>query len=461
MTSVIVLAAAGIASMFVGVFNIKRLALPLVLLACLAALGIIMFHYNGGYESLMNNMLAFDAFSYGFSVIMILITMGILVISNFYYRNNVEHLSDIYALFIFSLIGGILLCSYNSLVMLFLGIEILSIPLYILAASNRKNLFSNEAGLKYFLMGSFASCFLLVGITFIYGTANSFDMNVIAQYVNANPGNLSPLFITGAVLILGSFIFKVSAVPFHFWAPDVYQGSPTVITAFMATVVKTAAFGGLIRFIGGTIFPETAIWSDVLNVIAILTLIVGNILALYQTNLKRLLAYSGIANAGYILVAVATLREETYGYVLYYLTAYGVGSMIAFTVYFIIKDQTGIDSISGLKGLFSKNKFLAAVLAFTMLSLAGIPPLAGFFGKYTIFVNAINANAIWLVIIAILTSLIGVYYYLRVMTTAMSAGDDIPKLDIHLSYKIVLTLGVIILLTLGVVPDLFNNLISK
>ena len=461
MTSVIVLAAAGIASMFVGVFNIKRLALPLVLLACLAALGIIMFHYNGGYESLMNNMLAFDAFSYGFSVVMILITMGILVISNFYYRNNVEHLSDIYALFIFSLIGGILLCSYNSLVMLFLGIEILSIPLYILAASNRKNLFSNEAGLKYFLMGSFASCFLLLGITFIYGTANSFDMNVIAQYVNANPGNLSPLFITGAVLILGSFIFKVSAVPFHFWAPDVYQGSPTVITAFMATVVKTAAFGGLIRFISGTIFPETAIWSDVLNVIAILTLIVGNILALYQTNLKRLLAYSGIANAGYILVAVATLREETFGYVLYYLTAYGVGSMIAFTIYFIVKDQTGIDSIAGLKGINSKNKFLAAVLAFTMLSLAGIPPLAGFFGKYAIFVNAINANAIWLVIIAILTSLIGVYYYLRVMTTAMSAGDDIPKLDIHLSYKIVLTLGVIILLTLGVVPDLFNNLISK
>ena len=209
MTSVIVLAAAGIASMFVGVFNIKRLALPLVLLACLAALGIIMFHYNGGYESLMNNMLAFDAFSYGFSVVMILITMGILVISNFYYRNNVEHLSDIYALFIFSLIGGILLCSYNSLVMLFLGIEILSIPLYILAASNRKNLFSNEAGLKYFLMGSFASCFLLLGITFIYGTANSFDMNVIAQYVNANPGNLSPLLNTGTVLILGSFIFKV------------------------------------------------------------------------------------------------------------------------------------------------------------------------------------------------------------------------------------------------------------
>lgn len=461
MTSVIVLAAAGIASMFVGVFNIKRLALPLVLLACLAALGIIIMHYNGGYENLMHNMLAFDAYSYGFSVIMILLTMGILVISNFYYRNNIEHLSDIYALFIFSLIGGILLCAYNSLVMLFLGIEILSIPLYILAASNRRNLFSNEAGLKYFLMGSFASCFLLLGITFIYGTAQTFDLQEIAAYVNANPGNLSPLFVTGCVLILGAFIFKISAVPFHFWAPDVYQGSPTVVTAFMATVVKTAAFGGLIRFINGTIFPETAIWTDILTVVAILTLIGGNILALYQTNLKRLLAYSGIANAGYILVAVATLNENAYTYILYYLAAYGVGSMLAFTVYFIVKDQTGVDTIAGLRGLFAKNKFLATVLAIAMLSLAGIPPLAGFFGKYAIFVNAIGANEIKLVIVAILTSLIGVYYYLRVMSTAMSAGDEIPELDIHLSYKIVLTIGVIILLALGVMPDLMVNVISK
>jgi len=461
MTSIIVLAAAGIASMFVGVFNIKRVALPLVLLACLAALGIVLFHYNGGYETLLHNMLVFDGFSYGFNVIMILITMGILVISNFYFRNNIEHLSDIYALFLFSLIGGILLCSYNSLIMLFMGIEILSIPLYILAASNRKNLFSNEAGLKYFLMGSFASCFLLLGITFIYGTAQSFEMPVIAEYVNANQGNLPPMFVAGCVMILGAFLFKVSAVPFHFWAPDVYQGSPTVITAFMATVVKTAAFGGLMRFINGTIFPETAIWQDLMGLIAIITLIGGNIMALYQTNLKRLLAYSGIANAGYVLVAVATMNDATYAYVLYYLAAYGVGSMIAFTIYFIIKDQTGIDTIAGLRGLFVKNKFLAGVLAFAMLSLAGIPPLAGFFGKYAIFVNAINVNEIWLVVVAILTSLLGVYYYLRVMSTAMLSGAEIPKLDIHFSYKIVLVAGVILLLLLGVMPDLFVDLITK
>lgn len=460
MTSVIVLAAAGIASMFVGVFNIKRLALPMVLLACLAALGIIMFHYNGGYEALMHNMLAFDMFSYGFSVIMILLTMGILVISNFYYRNNIEHLSDIYALFIFSLIGGILLCSFNSLVMLFLGIEILSIPLYILAASNRKNLFSNEAGLKYFLMGSFASCFLLLGITFIYGTAQSFDMQIIAEYVTVNQANLSPMFIAGCVMILGAFLFKVSAIPFHFWAPDVYQGSPTVITAFMATVVKTAAIGGLMRFIGGAIFVETDIWQNLLSIIAIITLIGGNLLALYQTNLKRLLAYSGIANAGYLLVAIATMHEGTYAYVLYYLAAYGVGSLIAFTVYFIVKDQTGIDSISGLKGLFAKNKFLGVVLAFAMLSLAGIPPMAGFFGKYSIFVNAINENQIRLVIVAILTSLIGVFYYLRVMSNAITKGDDIPALDIHTSYKIVLGIGVVLLLLLGIFPDLFMQVIS-
>ncbi|MFI5172706.1 MAG: NADH-quinone oxidoreductase subunit N, partial [Chitinophagales bacterium] len=394
MNSIIVLAAAGIASMFVGVFKVKRLGLPLVILSCIAALCILLFNYNGDYSDLMNNMLLFDGFSFGFSVIMILLTMGVLVISKYYYRENIEHLSDIYALFIFSLIGGILLVSFQSLVMLFLGIEILSIPLYILAASNRRNLFSNEAGLKYFLMGSFASCFLLLGITLIYGTAGSFDLNIISEYVAANATALPALFITGCILIIGAFAFKISAVPFHFWAPDVYQGSPTVITAFMATVVKTAAFGALMRFIGQTILLQTDIWEQIIIVLAILTLITGNITALYQTNLKRLLAYSGVANAGYVLVAVATMGANTTDYVLYYLTSYSIATILAFTIYSFIKEHTGIDSIEGLKGLFPKNKLITLTLAIAMLSLAGIPPLAGFFGKYAVFANAIDAGNI-------------------------------------------------------------------
>lgn len=460
MTSVIILAASGIASMFIGVFKLKRLALPLLILACIAALTIIFLKLNGGFDNLIGNMLKFDAYSYGFSIVMILLTMGVLIISNYYFRENMEHLGDIYSLFIFSLIGGILLVSFQSLVLLFLSIEILSIPLYILAASNRKNLFSNEAGLKYFLMGSFASCFLLLGITFIYGTVHSFEMQEISNFIVKSNGNLPALFVTGGILILGAFIFKISAVPFHFWAPDVYEGSPSVITAFMATVVKTAAFGGLIRFILMSGLVQLDNWQDMMSVIAVLTLIVGNVIALYQTNFKRLLAYSGIANAGYVLVAVATLHDSTVAYVLYYLASYGVASILAFTIYSIIKDHTGINTIEGLKGLFAKNKMLAVTLAFAMLSLAGIPPLAGFFGKYAVFANAIQGDHIWLVVVAVLTSLVGVYYYFRVMANAFNNSVEMPQVPIHFSYKVVLTLGVIILLVLGLMPDLLNDLIA-
>jgi NADH-quinone oxidoreductase subunit N len=459
MTSVIILASAGIASMFAGIFRAKNLALPLVLMSCIAALALIMFRYNGGYESLMNNMLLFDTLSHGFSIIMILLAMGVLAISRYYYRENIDHLSDIYALFLFSLIGGILSVSYQNLVMLFIGIEALSIPLYILAGSNRRNLFSNEAGLKYFLMGSFATCFLLLGITFIYGTAYSFDMTQIAEYVQSQPDGLPPMFVIGCVLILGAFIFKISAVPFHFWAPDVYQGAPTVITAFMATVVKVAAFGALLRFLEQTLMTQSGIWQDMITIVAILTLIVGNVLALYQQNFKRMLAYSGIANAGYVLVAICATNALTSEYILYYLAAYGIASLIAFAVYTIVKEQTGVDSIDGLKGLFAHNKFLGITLAISMLSLSGIPPMAGFFGKYAVFSNAIDGGVIWPVIIAVLTSLVGVYYYLRVMAISFTAGE-MPKVKLGAGYTVVLLVAAAILLLLGILPDLFTSLIA-
>lgn len=457
MTSVIILAAAGLASMFTGIFNARKLALPMVLLACLGALALVVFRLNGGYDEVLNNMLLFDNFSHGFNIVLIILSMGVLAMSHYYYKSNTEHLTDIYALILFSLVGAVLSASYQNLVMLFIGIEILSIPLYVLAGSNRRNLFSNEAGLKYFLMGSFASAFLLLGITLIYGTAYSFDMTKIAEYVNSNAGNLPPLFVVGCVLILGAFIFKISAVPFHFWAPDVYQGSPTVITTFMATVVKTAAFAAMLRFMQQMIITEAEIWHNILSVVSIATLIVGNVLALYQQNLKRMLAYSGIANAGYVLIALAVANESTSGYILYYLAAYGIASIIAFSIYSVVKEQTQIDSIDGLKGLFTNNKLLTLALAVAMLSLAGIPPMAGFFGKYLVFANALSGGATWLVIVAVLTSLVGVYYYLRVMANAFSKGE-IPEIQMHFGFKLVIVICVLLLIALGAMPDLLSQL---
>ena len=221
MNAIIVLTVTGILSMYAGILDQKRFGLPIVALGCLLTSVIILGNYIGDYSALMNNMLLFDNFSLGFSAVMIIVSIGVLMMSKFYYSNEIEHLTDIYALFIFSLIGGIIMVSYQNLVMLFLGTEILSIPLYILASSNRRNLASNEAGLKYYLTGSFASCFLLLGITLIYGAVGSLDINIIAQYISLNNNTLSGLFITGSVLILGAFIFKISAVPFHFWGAQV------------------------------------------------------------------------------------------------------------------------------------------------------------------------------------------------------------------------------------------------
>ncbi len=458
MNSIIILAVSGIISMFTGIFKMRRLSLPILIVACIASLAVMLLKLNGGYDSLMNNMLVFDTFSHGFSTVMIVITIAVLIMSSHYYRGNIDHLGDIYALILFSLTGAVLVVSYQNLIMLFLGIEILSIPLYILAGSNRRNLFSNEAGLKYYLMGSFASCFLLLGITLIYGTTGSFDMQAIAAFVSASNGKLPMLFIIGCVLLMGAFLFKISAVPFHFWAPDVYQGAPTVITAFMATVVKTAAFGAFIRFISQTIILETGVWQQIVIIVAALTMIVGNSIALYQTNLKRLLGYSGIANAGYVLIAVASLQENSYQYVLYYMGGYSIATIIAFAVYSHIKEQTGTDTIEGLKGLYKQSPVMALALSVAMLSLAGIPPLAGFVGKYGVFANGVQAGHIWLVVIAIITSLTGVYYYMRVMVASIQSSASDQSISVSGAYKIMLIIGMLALLVMGVLPQLIFDI---
>ncbi|MBK9737352.1 MAG: NADH-quinone oxidoreductase subunit N [Saprospiraceae bacterium] len=461
MNAIIVLAVTGILSMYAGIFDQKRFGLPIAALGCLLASVIILGNYIGDYSALMNNMLLFDNFSLGFSAVMIIVSIGVLIMSKFYYSSEIEHLTDIYALFIFSLIGGIIMVSYQNLVMLFLGTEILSIPLYILASSNRRNLASNEAGLKYYLTGSFASCFLLLGITLIYGAVGSLDINIIAQYISLNNNTLSGLFITGSVLVLGAFIFKVSAVPFHFWAPDVYQGSPTILTVFLVTVVKIAAFGALIRFISFTIFSHIEIWQKLLYIISIITMIGGNGIAIYQHNLKRLLAYAGIANAGFLLMAVITPMQNTNAYILYYFAGYSVASIMGFSIYSVIKNQTGIDSIDGLKGLITNNKLLTISLTIVSLSMSGIPPLAGFFGKYLIFSNVIQSDEIFLFTIAILTSIIGAYNYFRVMTFAIQTSDvPIQKVYIDPLYRVLLIWGIILIVGIGILPDQIINFLN-
>jgi NADH-quinone oxidoreductase subunit N len=343
--------------------------------------------------------------------------------------------------------------------MLFIGIEIMSVSLYILAGIRKTNFASNEASLKYFLMGAFSTGFLLFGITLIYGATGSFDLNVINEYLIGNYKSVSPLFYPGLILMLIGLTFKVGAAPFHFWVPDVYEGSPTLIMAFMSTVAKTAGFAAFLRIFAGTFAPLHDFWLPPLMVIVCLTLFIGNVTALFQKSFKRMLAYSSISHAGYLLFSLVSITSSSANDVLFYAAAYTFANIIAFAALILIKQKTGADDFESFNGLAKRNPFLAFTLTVAMLSLAGIPLTAGFIGKYVMFLNAMDRYQIYLVAFAILNALVGFYYYFRVIAAMyFKEGADLV-LNIPYQYKIVLAFSVVITVFLGVYPSLILNLL--
>lgn len=468
----IILAVSGILAMMAGVHGRKSLGLPVVITACLLALAAIYVPWPGDYSEYLHQMLVFDQVSSSFSSIMVFLSIGIFVLSYYYYPAGIQHLSDIYALFVFSLSGAFLLVSFHHLVMLFLGAEIMSIPLYILAASNRRNLLSNEAGLKYYLMGSFATCFLLLGITLLYGACGTYDIMEIQKFVQ-NEGFDVPMFSAGMTLVFGALLFKLSAVPFHFWAPDVYEGSPTVLTAFVSTVVKIAVVGAIIRLIsivnlsaastGADIsqisFDHTP-WFWLLILASAASMIFGSIAALQQTELKRFLAYTGIFNAGFVLVPVLSGSSDHSRIILYYLVGYGIASILCFTIYAEIKKFTGENSMKSLQGLLHKNKAAGIAMILCLCSFTGIPPLAGFWGKFGILSAGLSSQLLPLVICAIITSLIGAFNYLSLVIRIVSpAQEQDTSYSIHPVFTAWILIGASLVLGLGLFPAFFQYLI--
>jgi NADH-quinone oxidoreductase subunit N len=384
----------------------------------------------------------------------------IFTLALYHYRNESDIVTDLYALFIFALTGGLLMTSFSNLVMLFLGIEILSIPLYVLAGSRRADLASNEAALKYFLMGAFATGFLLFGIALVYGASGTFDMAGIAAYAQ-NAKEIPDFFYIGIVLLIVALLFKVSAAPFHFWAPDVYQGSPVLVTTFMSTVVKIAAFAAFLRLFNYCFTPLSGYYEIILTAAAVATLLIGNITALYQQSVKRMLAYSGISHAGYLLIALVVMGASAQSVVFFYSAAYAAASLIAFAVLTaVMENKDGRESFECFKGLAKNNPLLALCMSVAMLSLAGIPPLAGFFGKYFLFATAIKDGYLWLVLVAIFNSLISLYYYLRVIVNMYSTSDeDTPAFTRNYTLIALLIILLAVNLTLGFYPDLLMGLL--
>jgi len=363
---------------------------------------------------LFGGMVLVDAYSLFFQALFVLIGVVAVLISWDYVRRIDLPRGEYYCLLLYATLGMMIMAMSGDLIVFFLGLELMSLSLYVLAGMRRTRFESTEAALKYFLLGAFASGFLLFGIAFLYGATGTTNLMLMSGGLVESPIESNAFLWLGSALLLVGLAFKVSIVPFHMWTPDAYEGAPTSVTAFMSAGAKAAGFAALVR-ISSELLPLLQIdYAEVLQVLAIATLVVGNVVAIVQNNLKRMLAYSSIAHAGYLLVGVIAAGESGYSAVLFYLVVYSILSLGAFGIVSILgREGDERTDVRSLAGMGRSNPLVAALFSLFLLGLAGIPPTAGFIGKLYLFRAAVEAGFVPLVIVALLASVVSVYYYLR------------------------------------------------
>ncbi len=387
-------------------------------------------------------------------VIIIGAVLSVLLSIDFIRAQRIEQ-GEFFVLMLASVAGMIIMATATDLIVVFLGLELLSLPLYILAAFQRENARSLEAGLKYFLLGAFSSAFFLYGIALVYGATGTTQLASLAKF--AQPGSaINQLLLIGYGLLLAGFAFKVALVPFHWWTPDVYEGAPTVVTGFMSVAVKAAAFGAFFRAFLVALPAPAVDWRMALAVIAILTMTLGNIAALLQSNIKRMLAYSSIAHAGYILIALVAAGQNGASSALFYLLAYTVTNLGAFGAVIALSDGARERvNLPDFGGAARGHPLVALAMTICLLSLAGFPPFAGFVGKFLIFGAAVENGWTWLAVVGVLNSLVSVYFYLRPVVQ-MYMSDTAPgwdKVRVAPLVGLALVLAVAGVVALGVMPS--------
>jgi NADH-quinone oxidoreductase subunit N len=452
MNSLIITAVSGIIMMFSGIMTkskstVRMIALVLQVMLVVSSMlelrGIVFFHFD------VHGMLAFDRFGLLFVVVANLCTLAFFMLSAKDMERVGNNYPDYFALIFFILCGVSLAASFKSLLILFLGIEIISIPLYILAGSEKRNLKSNEASLKYFLMGAFSTGLMLMGIALVYGATGSFyTANIQAS------NSSSVLLIAGMMMLLFSMSFKVSAAPFHFWTPDVYDGSPTVFTSFMATIVKAALFIGFMRLFDEAFGNLQAEWKILVAVIVAVTLFIGNITAVFQQSVKRMLAYSSIAQAGFMMMAVYALNtSDAREGLMLYAAAYSFATIGIFAVLVKMQDQ----SFTGFNGFAKQHPVIAGVLVIFLLSLAGIPLTAGFLSKFYMLRGSLAVGSAWLTIFAVLMAAISVYYYFRLIEAMYFKEGPAVSAEFSPGFRITLIGLAVITIVLGLFPGLLTS----
>jgi NADH-quinone oxidoreductase subunit N len=438
--------------------------------ALLAALGLVLclglsITQGGQAAAGFNRMVIYDGFSFFLNILFLSSGLvGIALAFDYIKRLDIER-GEYYVLLLFSISGMMLMAQANDLIVVFLALELLSIPLYVLAGFARPRLESEEASLKYFLMGAFAGGFVVFGVALVFGATGTTNLSEIFNAINKNLANL-PLLTVGAALILVGLGFKVAAVPFHMWTPDVYQGAPSAVSAFMSVGAKAGGFAALLRiFISA--FPSLSTdLTMILWTISALTMFLGNVVAIAQSNIKRLLAYSSIAHAGYILMALVpygntAVSADTVSAALFYLVAYALTSFGAWAVVIAVEKVEGQGlALDDYAGLARKYPLLAASMAVFMLSFTGIPPTLGFMGKFYLFRTVIQGGYLGLALIGVFTSLISAYYYLRVIVIMyMREGEPVARKEFWVQFTAAATAVLVIALSLAAGPLL--NLASK
>jgi NADH-quinone oxidoreductase subunit N len=457
MLSILILSVSGVVNLFLGFGKAKGQLQPIAILFFLA--GLVGLVWGQGIEVLPANfttgMLSFSHLSVGFSAVVILSAIMVCFLATEFLKRPIAQPAEYFSIMLFSAVGALMMISYEHLIMLFLGLETLSIGMYVLAGSEKRSERSNEAALKYFLMGAFATGFLLFGFALIYGATGSFTLEGIRHYVDQTGTDGSPMLYIGLLLVLVGLLFKISAVPFHFWAADVYEGTPTLFTAFMSTVVKTAGFAAIYKILGASFANLQPWWSVLILVVAALSLIIGNLTACVQTSFKRTMAFSSISHAGYMLIAVAALQTQSDVALLTYSFAYSMATLLAFGVCIQGENGTGgRDDFDAFNGLYKSNPSLALAGLLAMLSLAGIPLTGGFTGKLLVFMSGFQAGFVPILILAALASATGIYYYLKpVMAMFFRAPIESRTITVEPATHIVLGLCAALILIIGLFPQ--------
>lgn len=421
----------------------------------LLAAGIAAALLWGQHGQTLGSTFVLDNYALFFDLLFCLASALTLLMSVDYLATTDVRAGEYYSLVLFATAGMMTMAGANDLIVIFLGLEVMSISVYVLAGIWRQNLRSNEAALKYFLLGAFATGFLLFGIALVYGATGTTRLDVIASRLSYGPSEAHEMLLLGIGLLLVGFGFKVAAVPFHVWTPDVYEGAPTSVTALMAVGVKAAAFAAFARVFLGSFAGVAADWKGIVWVLAVLTMTLGNLLAISQTNIKRMLAYSSIAHAGYLLVAMVAGGREGGPSLLFYLLGYAAMNLGAFGVVAALgRRGEPNEEIERYAGLGFRRPLLAMAMSAFMLSLAGVPPLVGFAGKFYVFSAAVNQGYVGLAIVGVLNSVLSAYYYIWVIVTMYMREGDLEPTPLSGRPYLATTIGVAFAATvlLGLFP---------